>query len=92
MPALRSSVPAFVVFILIVAASIGVGVHQAVGFAVDGAVQRDGEVRMRQWAGYINNRIPGLEQIIQTGRPTAEQLQKFEIMREVGNVLLSMIG
>ncbi len=86
MPALRSSVPAFVVFILIVAASIGVGVHQAVGFAVDGAVQRDGEVRMRQWAGYISNRMPGLEQIIQSGRPTAEQLRKFEIMREVGNV------
>jgi len=88
MPALRGSVPAFVVFILIVAASIGFGVHQAVGFAVGSAVQRDGEVRMRQWAGYINNRLPDLEQIIETGRPTAEQLQQLEIMREVGNVFL----
>lgn len=88
MPALRSSVPAFVVFILIVAASIGIGVHQGVGFAVSSVVQRDGEVRMRQWSGYINNSMPDLEQIIHTGRPTAEQLQQLEIMREVGNVFL----
>ena len=41
MPALRNCVPAFVVFILIVAASIGIGVHQVLGFAVSSAVQRD---------------------------------------------------
>ncbi|WP_337660521.1 putative bifunctional diguanylate cyclase/phosphodiesterase [Anderseniella sp. Alg231-50] len=86
MLALRKSAPAFVVFVLIVAAAIGFGVHQALGLAVDSAVQRDGEVRMRQWAGYINNRLPDLEEIVATGRPTPEQLGKLEVMREVGNV------
>ena len=86
MPTLRKSVPAFVVFILIVAAAIGFGVHQAIGFSVGNAVQRDGEVRLRQWGDYINTRLPDLEETIATGRPTPEQLRKLEVMREVGNV------
>ncbi len=86
MLALRKSVPAFVVFFLVVAATIGIGVHQAVGFAVSNAVHRDGEVRLRQWAGYINSYLPDLEEIIATGNPTPEQARNLEIMREVGNV------
>lgn len=86
MLALRKSVPAFVVFVLIVAAAIGFGIHQAVSFAVGTAVHRDGEVRLRQWAGYINNRLPDLDEVVATGRPTPEQLRKLEIMREIGNV------
>ena len=82
----RKSVPAFVVFFLIVAAAIGIGVHQAVGFAVSTAVHRDGEVRLRQWAGFINSRLPDLEEIVATGSPTPEQVHKLEIMRDVGNV------
>jgi diguanylate cyclase (GGDEF)-like protein len=74
------------VFVLIVAAAIGFGVHQAIGFSVGNAVQRDGEVRLRQWGDYINTRLPDLEETIATGRPTSEQLRKLEIMREVGNV------
>jgi diguanylate cyclase (GGDEF)-like protein len=73
-------------FVLIVAAAIGFGIHQAMHFAVANAVQRDGEIRLQQWAGYINNRLPGLEEIVATGRPTPEQLRNLEIMREVGNV------
>ena len=69
----RKSVPAFVVFFLVVAATIGIGVHQAVGFAVSNAVHRDGEVRLRQWAGYINSYLPDLEEIVATGSPTPEQ-------------------
>lgn len=82
----RKSVPAFVVFFLVVAATIGIGVHQAVGFAVSNAVHRDGEVRLRQWAGYINSYLPDLEEIVATGSPTPEQVRKLEIMRDVGNV------
>lgn len=88
MLALRSSAPAFVVFILIIAATIGVGVQQAVGYAISSAVQRDGEVRLRQWAGYINKSLPDLEDVVETGRPTSAQLHKLEIMRQVGNVFL----
>lgn len=86
MLASRKSVPAFVVFFLVVAATIGTGVHQAVGFAVSNAVHRDGEVRLRQWAGYINSRLPDLEEVVATGNPTPEQVRKLEIMRDVGNV------
>ncbi|MEO9874612.1 MAG: bifunctional diguanylate cyclase/phosphodiesterase [Anderseniella sp.] len=73
-------------FFLIVAATIGIGVHKAVDFAVSSAIQRDGEVRLRQWAGYINSYLPDLEEIVATDRPTPEQVQKLEIMRDVGNV------
>ncbi len=86
MLALRKSVPAFVVFFLVVAATIGIGVHQAVGFAVSNAVHRDGEVRLRQWAGYINTHLPDLEEIVATGRMTPEQVRKLDVMRDVGNV------
>lgn len=86
MLALRKSVPAFVVFFLIVAATISIGVHQAVGFAVSNAVHRDGEVRLRQWATYINTRLPDLEEVVATGRPTPQQLRNLDIMRDVGNV------
>lgn len=86
MLALHKSVPAFVVFFLVVAATIGIGVHQAVGFAVSNAVHRDGEVRLRQWAGYINSHLPDLEEIVNTGRLTPEQVRKLEVMRDVGNV------
>ncbi len=86
MPALRKSVPAYVVFVLVVAAAIGFGIHQAMDFAVGKAVQRDGEVKLRQWTDYINNRLPDLEEVVATGTATPEQLRKLEIMREVGSV------
>ncbi len=86
MPALRKSVPAYVAFVLIVAAAIGFGIHQAMDFAVGKAVQRDGEVKLRQWSDYINNQVPDLEELVTTGRPTPEQLRKLKIMREVGSV------
>lgn len=82
----RKSVPAFVVFFLIVAATISIGVHQAMNFAVSNAVHRDGEVRLRQWAGFINSHLPDLEEIVATGNPTPEQMRNLEIMRDVGNV------
>ncbi len=86
MLALRKSVPAYVVFVLVVAAAIGFGIHRAMDFAVSKAVERDGEVKLRQWTDYINNHLPDLEQVVATGKPTHEQLRKLEIMREVGSV------
>lgn len=86
MLALRKSVPAYVVFVLIVAAAIGFGTHHAMDYAVGKAVQRDGEFKLRQWTNYIDNRLPDLEEVVATGRPTPEQLRKLEIMREVGSV------
>lgn len=73
-------------FFLIVAATIGIGVHKAVDFAVSSAIHRDGEIRLRQWAGYIHTHLPDLEEIVATGRPTPEQVHQLEIMRDVGNV------
>ena len=56
--------------------------------AVSSAIQRDGEVRINRLAAYINDRLPELEEIVKTGTPTPAQLQKFAVMRELGNVFL----
>ncbi len=88
MLALRNSAPAFAVFILVIAICIGFGVLQAVNYAVDSAIQRDGEVRINKWAAYINHRVPDLEAIVKTGKPTSAQLQKLAVVRDVGNVFL----
>jgi len=88
MLALRNSAPAIAVLILVMAACIGFGVHQAVNLAVSSAIQRDGEVRINKLAAYINDRVPELEEIVKTGTPTPAQLQKLEVMRELGHVFL----
>ncbi|WP_299968980.1 bifunctional diguanylate cyclase/phosphodiesterase [uncultured Roseobacter sp.] len=54
--------------------------------AVDRAVTRDALEDAQLWGSHIAQRVPDLENLIETGRPDTAQLEAMAEMRAVGNI------
>lgn len=58
----------------------------AVNSAVDVVVEEDAERKAYSWASYISKAMPGLEELIKTGRPDAAQIKTIDKAVAVGDV------
>ena len=56
------------------------------GLAVAKVVERDAVVKSQKWARNLAIGVPSLPELVNTGRPTQEEMRTFETMRSLGEL------
>ncbi len=74
------------VIIALVAVGLGFSIYLLIGAAFDRAIEKDAETKARGWANYFAETLPGLPQLIETGKTTPEQLAIIRSSEKIGNV------
>lgn len=69
-----------------VIAAISVVVGLSINSAVERVVMRDASDKAEHWGDYAVERIPGIEELVQTGTPTDEQRDVIRKIRAVGDI------
>lgn len=76
----------FSALILSAALSVWVLIGQFANSSVEKAVSRDAVHKSLQWAHYMSERVPEIQDLLATGVPTQEQQQAIRLLRQLGEV------
>ena len=74
------------VIIAVVTVALGFSIYLSIGAAFDRAIEKDAENKARGWADYFAENIPGLPDLIATGKATPEQLALIRSSEKIGSV------
>lgn len=74
------------VIIAVMTIGLGFSIYLLIGAAFDRAIEKDAENKARGWANYFAENLPGLPQLIETGKATPEQLAILRSSEKIGNV------
>ncbi len=77
------SLPAIIAMVTI---GLGFSIYLLIGAAFDRAIAKDAEHKARGWANYFAETLPGMPQLIETGRTAPEQLAFIRSSEKIGSV------